>query len=211
MRAATSIQSPLTPDTCRVSYAASLRGLPPAAGDRTARRSYTLIELLLVCAILGLCGTLLIPQIVGRDVMACQAAVRLIIGDITFAQSDALSHQEMRRVHFNDDGSGYSISRVTQAQLGQPFDPDDADYISDPMHGGDYIVNLEDDDRFNGVVIESVNIDAGGEDLHFDELGGTITSSSGVGEGGEITVSSPNDGYKIMISPFTGKLTVQQL
>jgi type II secretory pathway pseudopilin PulG len=175
------------------------------------RRSYTLIELLLVCAILGIAGSLLIPQIVGRDIMACQAAVRLIIGDVTFAQSDALAHQEYRRIHFNDDGSGYSISRVTQAELAAPFNAATADYINDPLQGGPYIVNLGADERFNGVTIESVAIDGGGEDLHFDSLGGTVTSTGAAGLGGTIVVAAPNDRYQITISPFTGKLTVIRL
>ena len=185
---------------------------PERSHPLAARRSYTLIELLLVCAILGIAGTLLIPQMVGRDIMACQAAVRLIIGDISFAQSDALAHQEFRRVHFNADGMGYSISRVTQTSLGIPFDPDAADYIHDPLEGGDYIVSVGSDDRFSGVTIQSVNIDgANGRDLHFDALGGTITSSGTVGAGGSLVVSSANDSYRIMLSPFTGKITVVEL
>lgn len=174
------------------------------------RRSYTLIELLLVCAILGIAGTLLIPQIVGRDIMACQSAVRMLIGDITFAQSDALAHQEYRRIHFNDDGSGYSISRVSQSQLSQPFDSDHADYILDPLGGGEYKINLIADDRFKGVTIESVDIDHGGRDLHFDALGGTVAASGGVGAGGTIVISSANDSYELSISPFTGKISVTQ-
>ncbi len=175
------------------------------------RRSYTLIELLLVVAILGIAGSLLIPNIVGRDVMACQAAVRLIIGDITFAQSDALARQEMRRINFPADGSGYSISRVSQAQLSAAFNAATADYIHDPLSGGQYIVNLAGDDRFTGVTIESVSIDGGQRNLHFDALGGTITSAGAVGSGGTIVVASANDRYEIRISPFTGKLTVVRL
>ena len=177
---------------------------------KSLRRCYTLIELLLVCAILGIAGTLLIPNIVGRDIMACQAAVRLIIGDISFGQADALAHQEIRRIHFNDDGSGYSISRISQAQLAQAFDPDTADYIEDPLAGGPYIVNLVTDRRFSGVTISSVNLENGGRDLHFDPLGGVVDTSNGPGTGGFIIVSSANDSYKILVSPFTGKLTVQQ-
>ena len=186
-------------------------GRPISRKRDCRRRSYTLIELLLVCAILGIAGALLVPQMVGRDIMACQAAVRLIIGDITFGQSDALAHQELRRIHFDADGMGYSISRVTQASLGQPFDPDTADYIHDPLEGGDYIVSIGGDERFDGVTIQSVNIDGNGRDLHFDALGGTITSSGTVGTGGNIVVASANDSYRITISPFTGKITVIQL
>lgn len=177
----------------------------------TGCRSYTLIELLLVCAILGIAGTLLIPNIVGRDIMACQAAVRLIIGDITFAQSDALARQEFRRINFPADGSGYSISRVSQAQLAAPFNAGTADYIHDPLSGGNYIVNLTTDNRFAGVTIESVAIDGGQRNLHFDALGGTITGAGAVGSGGTIVVASANERYEIRIAPFTGKLTVVRL
>jgi len=187
------------------------RVLQSRRGASSHGRSYTLIELLLVCAILGIAGTLLIPQIVGRDIMACQAAVRLIIGDLSFAQSDALAHQELRRVHFNADGSGYSISRITQAQLNQAFNAATADYVGDPLSGGEYIVNLAADKRFAGVTIQSIDIDSGQKDLHFDALGGTITSTGTVGTGGSFVVHSAHDSYKIIISAFTGKLTVQRL
>jgi type II secretory pathway pseudopilin PulG len=177
---------------------------------RRARRSYTLIELLLVCAILGIAGSLLIPNIVGRDVMACQAAVRLIIGDLSFAQSDALAHQEYRRVHFNDDGSGYSLSRITQSQLDDPFDPDTADYITDPLLGGQYLVNLAEDRRFTGVTISAVALEGAGRTLHYDSMGGIVATNGAAGVGGTITVTSANDEYQITVAPFTGKLTVVQ-
>ena len=140
---------------------------------------YTLIELLLVVALLGLAATLLIPNMVGRDAMRVQAAVRKIIGDLSFAQSDALAHQEYRRVHFYADGRGYCIERVTQATYADDFDPDTADYISDPISsttgsGGRFITDFSIDSRFEGVVITAVNIDAGGSQVVYDPLGGTL-------------------------------------
>src|SRR4051812_28020872 len=77
------------------------------------RSAYTLIELLIVIAIMGISGALLIPNMVNRDSMNVQSAVRLIIGDLSFAQSDALAHQELRRVHFYDDGRGYCLIRLS--------------------------------------------------------------------------------------------------
>jgi type II secretory pathway pseudopilin PulG len=180
------------------------------AHDRP-RRSYTLVELLLVCVILGIAGSLLIPHMVGRDVMACQAAVRMIIGDLSFAQSDALSHQELRRVHFYDDGSGYCLTRITQAQLAAPFDPGTADYLIDPLLGGQYIIKIVGDKRFAGVSIESAEIDGGSRNLHYDAMGGTINTTGGAGLGGTIRVTSADDSYDITIAPFTGKLTVTRL
>lgn len=184
------------------------------------RRAYTLVELLIVIAVLGISGSLLIPHLVNRDSMNAQAAVRLIIGDLSFTQSDALARQELRRVHFYEDGRGYCIVRITAAELGTAFDEDltTHDYIMDPIgrpgSDGRSIINFNVDDRFTGVTISSVDIDGGGRDLQYDALGGTITAggSSGVpGTGGTIVVTSGTEQYQITISPFTGKLTVVEL
>ena len=194
-------------------YAGTMRRLRRWAG-------YTLIELLIVVAVLGISGTLLIPHMVNRDAMTAQSAVRLIIADLCFAQSDALAHQEMRRVHFYEDGSGYSLSRIADATaLAIPFDSATADYVQDPLAAGgslgQYIVNFTTDDRFVGVSITAVELDgddmAGGTSLHYDELGGTVAAGGVPGTGGFIEVRSGAEAYRITISPFTGKLTVDPI
>jgi prepilin-type N-terminal cleavage/methylation domain-containing protein len=181
----------------------------------TTRRAYTLIELIIVIALLGLAGSMLVPQIVGRHSMVAQAAVRKIISDLSFAQSDALSHQEFRRVHFYDDGSGYCIVRVTDETFDDDFDADTADYVIDPLSpGGDassYIVDFVADDRFEGVSISAVAIDGGAEFITFDQLGGTVMDGSAPGVGGSFVVSAADASYKINIAPFTGKLTVEKV
>lgn len=177
------------------------------------RRAYTLIELLLVVALLGLAGAILVPRLIDPDTLGSQAAVRLIIADLTFAQSDALANQEYRRVHFFEDGSGYCIVRIAEDQVDVPFDPDTADYISDPLappgQYGAYIVKFE--DRFPGVQITPVTLDGGRTWVTYDELGGTVGPGGGPGTGGEITVISPNAMFKLRVAPFTGRLTVEKL
>jgi Tfp pilus assembly protein FimT len=187
---------------------------------KSARTSYTLVEMLIVIALLGLAATLLIPNLVGRDIMAAQSAVRMIIGDLSFAQSDALAHQEFRRVHFFDEDAngnahGYCITRINEAQLATPFDAGNADYIRDPLAStgvdGNYIINFDDENRFNGVFISDVSIDAGGRDVQYDSIGGTVRSGNLPGLGGTIVVGSANVSYRITIAAFTGKLTVEEL
>ena len=179
------------------------------------RCGYTLVELLIVIGILGISSAMLIPNLVGRDVMKAEAAVRLLIGDLSFAQSDALSHQEMRRVHFYDDGRGYCIVRIMDtSQLDDPFDPATADYVFDPLGRGaqgDYIVDFTADERWEGVTISSVDIDGDERDLHYDELGGTITPGGLPGTGGVVRLTCDNKNYEVTIAPFTGKLTVRKL
>ena len=182
-------------------------------------RSYTLIELIMVMAVLALAAALLVPNIVGSDTMRAQAAVRLLIADLSFAQSDALANQEFRRVVFYRDGSGYCILEVAGGET-TPADLDDpgVNYVYDPLgHIGRYIVDYTLDKRFEGVWISAATID--GVDLEdrpeitYDMMGGTVLSNSLSlpGIGGSVTLSYKDSSYQIDISPFTGKLTVTEL
>lgn len=168
---------------------------------------YTLIELLIVVAILGLAGALVVPQIGQPDELAVQAAVRRVISDLSFAQSDALAHQELRRVHFYEDGRGYVILR-------DPFDPA-TDYIYDPLGPGGaqspYVVDFTAEDRFEGITVESAAIDGTERFVTYDELGGTLSPAGTPGTGGAVILRSTTRRYRISIAPFTGKLTVEDI
>jgi len=190
-----------------------------SSSPRLRRGGYTLIELLIVIGILGLAGALLIPHLVGRESMTVQAAVRQAIADLSFAQSDALAHQEYRRVHLYADGRGYCIVRVDESDYAGAFDEDSADYIADPLkEHGDYIVDFSADDRFEGVSITSASIDGGGEgiggagaDVVYEPLGGTIRAGGLPGTGGSVELTAGGHTYRLSIAPFTGKLTVQKV
>jgi type II secretory pathway pseudopilin PulG len=193
---------------------------------RPAPRSYTLIELIIVMALLALAAALLVPNLVGRDTMTLQAAVRLFIADLNFAQSDALANQEFRRVVLfgagtgpgEGPGTGYCIIKVPDENYTTPSDLDDSavDYVIDPLHSmGRYVVNYGTDRRFEGVVIESAVID--GDDLDdrteitYDTLGGTVQNGGSVGTGGNVILKFNGARYQINIASFTGKLTVVEL
>jgi prepilin-type N-terminal cleavage/methylation domain-containing protein len=177
------------------------------------RRAYTLLELLIVIALLGLASAIVVPYLNDRGDLELQGAVRLIWADIVFAQADALAHQEYRRVQFFEDGSGYALVRVTDADFSAEFDPDTADYIHDPLASGDqnYIVDFSADNRWGNVSISSVDIDGGNDFITFDALAGTVMSGGSPGTGGSIIVESEGVQYRIDLAPFTGKLTSSKL
>lgn len=176
-----------------------------------ARRGYTLIELLLVVAILAIAALLLAPSLVRRDTFAVEAALRRLVADITFAQSDALAGQGYRRVHFDPEGTGWSVSRVAESALSLAFDAETADYVRDPLASGpdqDMVVDLTSDRRFAGVRIEQVQLDGTRHWMTFDPLGGTIAEAGVPGTGGSLVVRSDNLTYRVEIDAFTGKVSV---
>ena len=186
--------------------------------SRPARRSYTLIELIIVMALLALAGAILVPHMVGRGSLTVQAAVRLVIADLSFAQSDALANQEHRRLVFYDDGSGYCLIAVPNENYLTPADLDDpsVEYVYDPLGKmGRYIVDFTSDSRFEGVSITSADIDGVALDarpeITYDTLGGTVIAGGDPGLGGTIVISFDDIDYQISISPFTGKITVIEL
>lgn len=188
-----------------------------------AARSYTLIELIMVMAVLALAAALLVPNLVGRDSLTVQAAVRLLIADLSFAQTDALANQEFRRVVFYEDGSGYCLIRVPDENWVTPPDLESLpnptpglDYVYDPLGNmGQYIVNFIEDDRFEGVSITAASIDGASlldqPEITYDTLGGTVRPGGVPGTGGNVVVSFGNESYRIDIASFTGKLTVSKL
>ncbi|MFM7260532.1 MAG: Tfp pilus assembly protein FimT/FimU [bacterium] len=182
---------------------------------RAFHRAYTLIEVLIVVAILGLAAAILIPSMSGRGDFDTQAAVRALISDISFAQSDALANQGFRRIHFYDEGNGWCLLKLDEDQLGEPFDPATADYVADPLkggaRGGAYAVDFAQDDRFASVRIEGISIDGGRRQITFDELGGTVTNGGLPGTGGSLILRSPDAAYRLDLSPVTGKVRVTRL
>ena len=178
-------------------------------------RGHTLLELLLTVALLGTAGGVLVPRLVNLEQMEAQAAVRQVIGDLTYAQADAVAQQEFRRVYFYDDGRGYCVIRVTASDFNDAFDPDSADYLDDisssPGTWGRYIRDFSVDRRFSGVQIADASFDNGRRYITFDSLGGTVMSGQQPGTGGQIEVSSDIATYQIEVAPFTGKLTVREV
>ncbi len=175
------------------------------------RCGYTLIELLIVVGLLGLAASVLIPYMVGRSGLETQSAVRHVIADISFAQADAISHQEYRRVYFFEDGRGYCIIRVG-SNFDAEFDPDTADYVYDPLGQlGKYIVDFAADKRYEHVSIQSANFDNNQRYLTFDQTGGTVMTGGTPGTGGSIIVHSDEVSYRIDVEPFTGQMRVTRL
>lgn len=175
-------------------------------------RGYTLIELIMVVALLGTAASLLIPQLLGLGRFETSSAVRRLMADLTFAQSEALAAQSYHRIHFFEDGRGYCLVRVADVDFNTPFDPMTADYVSDPSGtvrgGGRFVVDYLADPRFGSVSMSEVDLSDGSRAITFDALGGTVEAPGTPAGQGKIVVTGEDAQFEIMIAPVTGKLSV---
>jgi prepilin-type N-terminal cleavage/methylation domain-containing protein len=163
------------------------------------RRGYTLVELLIVVAILGIACALVIPQLGSTDVLRIQAAVRTIVADINLAQSDALARQEARALVFDVENNRYSLVAVP----GSTIEP-----ATDLLQA----VDLNNSVKFYGAKLESAAFD-GDEVLLFDEMGGPITTpgASTPSAGGNVVISGSGSTFRITVEAYTGRVTVNRL
>ncbi len=154
--------------------------------------AYTLIEVLVVVAIIGTAGAVVVPQLLRPGTMGAQAAGRAIIADVLFAQNEAIAHQKTRNIVFDRANSSYQITDENDDLLAVAW-----------KGGGQHSVSIGADDGFEGVSLGAV--DFGGQTvLTFDDLGTPVF-------GGRIDVRGAGVQYRINVAPFTGRVTIDRL
>ena len=188
---------------------------PPRMARRTSA-GFTLIELLVTVAVLGIAAALVVPSMNSTNGLRVQAAVRTVIADIAFAQSDAMAYQARRVIQFNKvarattastytyvAGNGYTMAEPTGSVLDLT-----ACAMFDPAQPNKPLSRNFDTDNYGGATISSVNIN-GGSLLVFDELGGPVSTLTGnEPASGTIDITAVGESFRISIAPYTGVLTV---
>jgi len=164
-----------------------------------ARRAYTLIELLVVISVLAIAGALVIPALGQTNVLRVQAAVRTVISDINFAQSDALARQASRAVVFDVAHNKYSVLEVHGQTL-------------DPVHDTIQTTNLNLSNIYHDTHLVSAAFD-GTNTIVFDELGGPVAGpgSSNPGAGGSIVIAGSGSQFRVSLEAYTGRVSVVRL
>lgn len=170
-------------------------------------RAYTLIEVLVVVAILGTAAALVVPSMSSAGNLRVQAAVRELVSDITFAQSDAVAYQSRRAIIFYEGEGRYVLCEVR----GSVIDPA-VDALFDITRDGERYEVIFDEDRTAGAAIIEVDFD-GDNVLIFDELGGPVETADGErpSAGGFIRIRDAiGQTFRIDIEAYTGRVVVER-
>ncbi len=170
---------------------------------------FTLIELIVVMAVLGLAAALVIPQMGSVQVLRVQAALQTVVSDLTFAQADAIAFQQRRAVVFDLENNRYRLVSVPGSTIDEAntlYQPD-----SDASTGGRYVVNLN-VDRYAGARLTSSTFTTAAP-LVFDDLGTPMADagSDTPGSGGTVTISGSGQTWAVVVEPFTGRVTVRKV
>lgn len=165
---------------------------------RSARRkAYTLIEVLVVVTVLGIAASLVIPSMGSANALRVQAAVRSVIADVTFAQSDALAFQQGRAIIFDLDNNRYQVVQVR----GSNIDP-----ATDLIYETRITGSTFGDSRLESASLAGSN----GRTLIFDEMGAPVTAPGGTtpASNGTIRIVGSGQAFILTIEGYTGRVSV---
>ncbi len=158
------------------------------------RAGYTLVEVLIVVAILGIASAMIVPHMLSAGTLGVQAAARIIVADILYAQNDAIARQGVRKVVFDPATESYALTDESDSILSVRWKNGSSN---------NYIVDFTTDDRFQGVEIVSADFN-GTSTLEFDALGGPSN-------GGTVVIEYQGEQYRVTVAAFTGRVTVERI
>jgi prepilin-type N-terminal cleavage/methylation domain-containing protein len=158
-------------------------------------RGYSLIEVLVVVAIIGIAGAVIVPQMLQAGSLNVQGAGRLVIADLLYAQNDAIAQQATRMVVFDTNNNRYRLTDATGATL-------TVNWKGGASSAGNYIVDFTGDSRFAGVKMTAASFGASNTNtVQFDALGSTK-------DGGTVDLVAGNFHYRISVAAITGRVNI---
>lgn len=164
------------------------RGPHLARTSSAARaRGFTILELLIVLALLTLAASVGIPAYFARPSVTLDHAARLLADDLAEVQNRAALYRLPLHVEFDADGGGYRGVH------------DDGEPLHSPYCDGPYVRRYASDAVFRGVTVSA--IDAPDRRLTFDPTGLARTA-------GTIELSFEGDAREVRVLAGSGLVEV---
>ncbi len=164
--------------------------------------AFTLVEVLVVLAILGIACLVILPMISNTHDMQASSATRQIVSTILYAQTLAISRQKEYQVVFDSVHDTYSVRDAS------------GNVAEDPSASGRlFQIDYDQDDRLPAVDIESAVFD-GGSVVWFDRMGAPYSGTVGSGPPlttGNVILSAGETRFRIDVIPVSGRVQVTEL
>ena len=150
-------------------------------------RGFTLVEIIVVLVILAIAATVVVPYAVGTSSIQASSAARLIMSDLEYAQSQAITTQTPVSVTFSVSGNSYTVSNASGTLI-------------HPISKQAYVVDFDTSSGFENVSVSAVDFGCA-QDVTFDALGAPDND-------GTVTVVAGSHTYTVTVAPVSGRVTV---
>lgn len=157
---------------------------------RDAERGFTAIELLVVVVIMAIAALTVVPMMTSASSLQLRSAANMIMADLEYAKSMAISRGQNYSIVFDENAESYSI------------EDQDSSVIPHPVKKGfDYIIDFQNDSRLNKVNIADADFDSTSS-VQFDCLGSPDN-------GGSISLQAGSMTMIVRVEPITGYIRVE--
>jgi prepilin-type N-terminal cleavage/methylation domain-containing protein len=169
------------------------------SNTRIVRHGFTMIELLIVMAILAIAAAIVVPMASSAGSMQLRAAVNIVAADLEYAKSLSISRGQKYAVIFDKTTESYRVTDETGTTISHPV-----------KKGFPFVVDFRNDGRLAGVDIVDVSFD-GLAAVSFDSLGSPYHGTGGSAaslNSGVITVRAGGLTRTVNVEAVTGYITV---
>jgi len=151
---------------------------------------FTIVEIIIVVVIISIAALVAVPMMSSAGSVQLRAAANMVLADLEYAKSMAISRGQNYSVEFDINTESYCVKDQTDT------------VIEHPVTRKPYVISFKNDSRLNRVDIISANF-SGIASVTFDCLG------SPVNNGGDVVLQAGGNTSTVTVEPVTGFITIK--